>query len=264
MKPKLDGWVRDILVDPFSKEPIGEIPSGIPDFRRKLFSPSIDAKTWRSGQEHFESWAEALKDSADQHRAELATVRGVYEDISLDGRVLDVGGYQGRLRAYLADGQEYVSCDPHIGAFNGIEQQPNLLEIFGCLKEPCNFVACHAEHLPFKSASFDTVHMRSVIDHFLDPALALIEARRVLRRGGKLIVGLYVEGGRRGRMTPIESAKEMVKRALPFLDRDHHVWHPTYRELVELIGAAGFSISKVHWQAGTNDRVCYIEAMKSD
>jgi demethylmenaquinone methyltransferase/2-methoxy-6-polyprenyl-1,4-benzoquinol methylase len=54
---------------------------------------------------------------------------------------------------------------------------------------PCNFVAAHAEHLPFASQSFDAVHMRSVIDHFRDSASAFIEAIRVLRPGDHLIVG---------------------------------------------------------------------------
>ena len=41
--------------------------------------------------------------------------------------------------------------------------------------------------------------MRSVLDHFHSPDLALFEAARVLKRNGKLVIGLYVDGGKSGR-----------------------------------------------------------------
>jgi ubiquinone/menaquinone biosynthesis C-methylase UbiE len=205
------------------------------------------------------------QDGEQDYIREIEGVREVYADIRLEGRVLDVGGHQGRLREFISRGQEYVSCDPFIGVFEGIERQRNLLAAYRCFKTPCNFVACHAEHLPFREMSFDTVHMRSVIDHFLDPALALLEARRVLKKTGKLIVGLYVEGGKRGHLTLNERTKEAIRGVLPFVGitryTDHHVWHPTYVELRALIEAAGFSIRKVHWQKGHDEHVCYIEAL---
>jgi hypothetical protein len=102
----------------------------------------------------------AQRDSRQDYAAEIGVVRDVSDAIPLEGRVLDVGGHEGRLREFL-NGQEYVSCDPFIDAFERRELQPRLLAAFKCFAGPCNFVACHAEHLPFKSASFDIVHMRS-------------------------------------------------------------------------------------------------------
>jgi ubiquinone/menaquinone biosynthesis C-methylase UbiE len=279
---KLDPWVRALLVDPFGKGPLAAtergiesaygraypMVGGIPDLRRPYSAASADAATWRAGQEQYEAWSQRLvEDDAHQdYAAEIDGVREVYADIVPTGRVLDVGGHQGRLREFLAPGQEYLSCDPYLDVFAAAERQSKLLKAYRCLAEPCNFVAAHAEHLPLAEASFDTVHMRSVIDHFRDPALALIEAHRVLRNDGALVVGLYVEGGRSGRMSTRETAKELVRAALPWVGvtrySDHHVWHPTYAALTELIERSGFSIDKVHWQRGWNERVCYVRARK--
>jgi SAM-dependent methyltransferase len=106
--------------------------------------------------------------------------------------------------------------------------------------------------------------MRSCIDHFLNPELAVREAFRVLKPAGQLIVGLYVYGGRTGR--DINKNKERLKSLLIGLGmsrfKDHHVWHPTYVELCGLLSGCGFSIDHTHWQAGQRESVCYIRAIK--
>ena len=282
VRTKLDPWVRSVLVDPFGKGPLKSttrglestygmvypIVSGVPDFRRPPAGVSGDEEVWRAGQAQYEAWSRRLveEDARQDYAAEIEGVRGVYADIPLTGRVLDVGGHQGRLREFLRPGQEYLSCDPYIDVFAPVDNQPRMLNAYRCMHEQCNFVASHAEHLPLAESSFDTVHMRSVIDHFRDPALALVEAFRVLRCGGALVVGLYVEGGRSGRLTPREAVKEAVRAILPLVGitrySDHHVWHPTYAELRHLIEKSGFVVDRVHWQSGWNERVCYIRALK--
>ena len=52
-----------------------------------------------------------------------------------------------------------------------------------------------AEYLPLVGNAFDWVHMRSVLDHFLHRVPAIFEAHRVLRSGGKLLLGVHVTGG---------------------------------------------------------------------
>ena len=47
-----------------------------------------------------------------------------------------------------------------------------------------------AEELPFPNASFDAVLCKGALDHFISPALALGEAARVLRPGGRLVLAL--------------------------------------------------------------------------
>jgi len=281
---KLDDWARDLLVDPLDKGPLlvsqqdgflvssygrrYPITNGIFDLRLLNNVTSKDQRAWREGQIEYERWSRdlAAHDRDQDYVAENESVRRVYDDIPVEGRCLDVGGHQGRLRHFLDKEQEYISCDPFLSVFDGLESQANLLAAFPCLGDPVNFVCCEAEFLPFKSCSFDTVHMRSVIDHFLNPELALNEAYRVLNVDGCLIVGLYVYGARLGSASLSLRLKDWLKNALGAIGvdrfRDHHVWHPTYGELKMLINECGFSIEKVHWQSAYRDTVCYVCARK--
>lgn len=193
-------------------------------------------------------------------------MREVYKDISIEGRCLDVGGHQGKLRHFLSSKQEYITCDPFLSGFNGIEKQPNLLKAYPFLLEPVNFVCCDAEFLPFSSSSFQTVHMRSVIDHFLSPELAINEAYRVLQIDGALIVGLRVHGGKRGTPDMKSIFKEFARTILVAVGlkrfKDYHVWHPSFKVLTALISECGFELEKTHWQKDCNNTVCYIKAKK--
>lgn len=51
-----------------------------------------------------------------------------------------------------------------------------------------SFVAGNAERLPYKDGSFDLVITRLSLHHFVDPRVPFGEMRRVLKRGGKLVV----------------------------------------------------------------------------
>jgi SAM-dependent methyltransferase len=279
---KVDPWLREILVDPLDKGPlmIGEtslvssygrhypIVNNIYDLRLLTQHVGLVGELWKEGQREYECWTDSLvsRDSRQVYLEEKDSVRDVYQAIPIVGRCLDIGGHQGRLREYVAEDQEYVSMDPYLDVFEGLASQHNLLETFPSLKKPANFVCALAEHLPVKSESFDTAHMRSCIDHFYNPEIALLEAHRVLKRGGQLVVGLYVEGGRTGCLTPKERLKETIRSMLSLVTsryKDHHIWHPTYAELCTLIVGAGFRIENTYWQRAFIDRVCYIKAVKS-
>lgn len=109
------------------------------------------------------------------------------------------------------------------------------------MNHPLNFIAANAEFQPFLSESFDWVHMRSMLDHVQIPDLALLEALRVLRAGGRVLIGLYVQGGKNGRQRhPLDRRlKEIFKMGISSIGinnwKDHHIWHPTYEELLKLI-----------------------------
>ena len=81
--------------------------------------------------------------------AERESVRDVYEAIPIAGRCVDIAGHQGRLRAYLSSDQEYISKDPSLDIFSGLEFQNRLLEAFPVLTDPLNFISAFFEHLPF-------------------------------------------------------------------------------------------------------------------
>jgi SAM-dependent methyltransferase len=278
---KVDAWLRDILVDPLDKGSLTigatsllslygrqyPVVNNVYDLRLLTQHIGVVGELWNAGQREYEHWTDSLvsRDSKQLYLEEKESVRDVYEAIPIVGRCLDIGGHQGRLREYLAEDQEYVSIDPFLDVFEGLDSQDNLLDVFPSLKNPVNFVCALAEHLPLKNGSFDTAHMRSCIDHFYNPEIALLEAYRVLRVGGQLIVGLYVEGGRTGTLTPKESLKERARTLLSLVAkryRDHHIWHPTYAELCVLIEGTGFQIETTYWQRAFIDRVCYIKARK--
>jgi ubiquinone/menaquinone biosynthesis C-methylase UbiE len=203
---KLDAWVLDILRDPLDKSQLSlrgdslvsdygriyPVSDGVFDLRPLSMRYGAGSEKWRSGQNSFEkfyspdsTWKKV--DYAEQKRG----VEEAYQELPIVGRCLDVGGEDGKLRAFLQPGQEYVVLDPYASLVR-IPHSPSFRKVYPFADDPMNFLIGIAEHLPFASQSFDTVHMRSCLDHFLNPELAIWEAFRVLRTGGQLIVGLYV------------------------------------------------------------------------
>lgn len=157
-----------------------------------------------------------------------------------------------------------MSIDPWLQAPFAISASRK--EAYICLKKPLNFIAATAEFMPFVAESFDWVHMRSMLDHVQVPDLTILEAKRVLRSNGKILIGLYVEGGKDGRVPVGQRIKEVIKQSLAMLGierwKDHHVWHPTYRALRKLITDNGLLIEDTFWQPCWNNQVCYVCARK--
>jgi ubiquinone/menaquinone biosynthesis C-methylase UbiE len=175
-----------------------------------------------------------------------------------------VGGV-GTVREFIEESDHFISIDPYVNAPSDIH--PARKEAYTCLTKPLNFIAANAEFLPFVQESFDWVHMRSMLDHVQVPDLALLEARRVLKQNGQLLIGISVEGGKSGKLGATEVAKEAVKKSLEIIGvdrwKDHHIWHPTYPALKKLIKDNGFTIVEEYWQPAFKDNVCYVLARKS-
>ena len=90
------------------------------------------------------------------------------------GRVLDVGCGDGWLAQALPEDVEYLGFDYPVTLAKGYRGRAAVLG--------------SADRLPFADASFDTVAMLDVLEHLAQPAMAVSEARRVLRPGGRLIL----------------------------------------------------------------------------
>jgi SAM-dependent methyltransferase len=142
-----------------------------------------------------------------QARAGLYDFQRPYIDIvaealtalgELDGRVVgDVGCGSGRyIDALRAAGARVVGVDLSVGMLAGVPDPPPL-------------VAADSQALPLTDASLDVVMMMHMLYHVPEPARAVAEAARVLRRGGRLLVAT---NGRR-------HLAEMNEMWLPLLDR---------------------------------------------
>jgi ubiquinone/menaquinone biosynthesis C-methylase UbiE len=75
------------------------------------------------------------------------------------------------------------------------------------------FVEGRAEALPFPAGSFDFAYARLLFQHLPDPAAALAEARRVLRRGGRLSV-LDIDDGWLSLHPPSAAFERLSRRAV--------------------------------------------------
>ena len=264
----LDTWVQDLLADPKTKQ-----PAALEDFPRMggyldarvLLQNTPGFKRWKLGQseyETYESTGAAYGDGIESYLKEIEYDRETYEEFRMSGKILDVGGGAGTVREFLPPDVNFVSVDPFVEVLASQPQAKR--EAYSCLQRPLNFVCGFAEFLPFQENSFDWVHMRSMLDHVQIPDLALIEARRVLKTNGKLLVGMHVEGGTSGRLTLAHRLVSGTKAALGSWAvgrwRDTHVWHPTIRVLRKMLTDNGFQIQREYWQPYWQGTVVYVEA----
>ena len=262
----------ELLADPVTKKPTTESAfpkiNGIIDARIFLKN-TYGYKEWFDGQISYEKLAsnsrKETQAEVEKYRIEIEYDRPIYEHFKMNGTILDVGGGCGTVREFLSTQVQFISIDPYINCL--YEVRKSRQEAYTCFSHPLNFVAATAEFLPFVSESFDWIHMRSMIDHVQIPDLALMEARRVLNPDGKLLLGLYVEGGKFCIFNTKQRIKKLLKKlfCLFGIDRwkDHHIWHPTYNGLIKLLEDNGFKIEDVYWQPHFVDQVCYICASKA-
>lgn len=166
---------------------------------------------------------------------------------------------------YLPPEAQIVCTDPWVRAVPTMRSSARA-KVYSCLRRHINFIAATAEFQPFIAGGFDWVHLRSMIDHVQVPDLVMREAHRVLNRDGRILVGLRVEGGRSGYTPLTRRVRQSLKACLGSMGmgrlKDHHVWHPTYALLKQLILDNGFSIEDTYWQPYWQGSVCYICARK--
>lgn len=264
-------WLEEILIDPISKTKLTRSNEGyysergfsysiknkIPDFRIRL--NQFDNE-WQKGQDVYEQWMlkylNKAENDTDYYPEEQKRDAPMYKKLVLEGRVLDVGGSLGNIRKYMMQNQEYCSIDPFIDVYKLAEGRNNLFKNYPT-EQPINFVAGYAEFLPFETSTFQTVNMRSCIDHFFNPELSLLETYRVLKDNGKLIIGMTVK---------VNSTKNIIKEAARrilnlFTKRfeDKHIWHPSKNELVTMCKKCGFELEDEIWQ---NENVWYASFRK--
>lgn len=239
-----------------------EYPGG--DFR--IVAGLANNPSWIKGQEHYEEYHRKwitqpaeFYDSCDQETHE------VYRQIPLYGDVLDVGGGYGTVGLQARIPLQNLTCiDPMVCLFN--ELSPSFFKEHYKELEAVVRIPGFAEYLPFKNQAFDTVHMRSCLDHFANPHLALLEARRVIKSDGQLVIGIALEGAYKlGKSGIKNKIKKSIKNS--FIGNvyeyffDSHMFHPTNDSIRLLLNSTGFAIKKIVSQPGYSN-VVYIQATK--
>ena len=95
-------------------------------------------------------------------------------------RVLDIGAGGGRLgTAFIAAENDYV----------GVDLSAGMLREFAARARAARLVQANGERLPFRDAAFDAVLLIQVFGGLSGWRKVIAEARRVLRRGGAIVVG---------------------------------------------------------------------------
>jgi SAM-dependent methyltransferase len=136
--------------------------------------------------------------------------------------VLDVGAYTGENMLWLSCGGWNVT---------GVELNPVAARIGQELGLDIQATALEENTLP--SASFDVIYMSYVIEHLLDPHLALKEMHRLLRQGGRLLLTTHnVDSVWRYVFGPY-----WINWHTPF-----HIWHFSARTLTRMVEQEGFKI----------------------
>jgi SAM-dependent methyltransferase len=111
------------------------------------------------------------------YREKMRAIHRIAPDRTV-AEVLEVGGGTSGLTSLLYPGAKVTNADldPSCGD-SAVNSGPGR-----------TFVVADATALPFAEASFEAVTMFDVIEHVVDHAKAIEEARRVLRPGGFLLV----------------------------------------------------------------------------
>lgn len=97
------------------------------------------------------------------------------------GRILDVGCGNGNLFNLLSDGKYELF---------GIDFSENMIfEAKRNCSGKASFMVADAEQLPFDDDSFDIVVCNASFHHYIHPDAVLQEMHRVLKDGGKVLIG---------------------------------------------------------------------------
>lgn len=133
-------------------------------------------------------------------------------------RMLDIGcGVGGFLEA----------CEHHFPCAIGLDIVIEATQ--ECRNKGLHVIIGDSEHLPLRKNSFDVVRAKEILEHLADPTRLLVEARRVLRPGGLLLVH-------------VPSHYSMLYPIANFYDDYTHVRPLTKFGLTRLLTDTGFKV----------------------
>jgi ubiquinone/menaquinone biosynthesis C-methylase UbiE len=169
-------------------------------------------------------------------------------DLAMRSRVLDAHRQKAIALAHgvvleigVGSGLNLALYGPAVGAVCAIDPSAELLRVAAERRTgaavPVSLARASAERLPFSDAVFDTVVTTWTLCSIRDPLAALIETRRVLKPGGRLV---FVEHG----LAPEPAVARWQIRLTPCWKHIAGGCHLD-RRIDGLIGAAGFRLDTV-------------------
>ena len=132
-------------------------------------------------KQHFDETASYYNNSSDGKFVEpmYEVIVGEIEKLE-SGRILDVGCGNGNLFTYLSERKYELT---------GIDFSANMIMEAEKNCRHATFMVADAEKLPFEDGSFDIIVCNASFHHYIHPDTVLNEMHRVLKNGGKLLIG---------------------------------------------------------------------------
>ena len=156
---------------------------------------ALKSVDWQTFRRHYDERVPTIEEEFDiwgayhQHRHEMRydlVADAVRAALPRGGRMLDVGCGSALVADRVVDldglyvGTDLGGHQVSYGASKHMRRETGELR--------CGFARSTAEQLPFADATFDVVVMSEVIEHLLQPELAVWEIARVLKPGGTFVM----------------------------------------------------------------------------
>ncbi len=154
------------------------------DDRRKLTAIRTSREATAEGyfERHAVDWDELRRLHSPDQLVEEALTKAL--DATPLGQVLDIGTGTGRMAELFAEGAErIVALDKNLEMLRIARAKLQHLPA-----DQIELVQGDLADLPFAAASFDTVLLHQVLHFIQDPAIALAEAARVTKPGGRIAI----------------------------------------------------------------------------
>lgn len=158
----------------------------------------------------YDSWFE-------RHRWAYLSELSALKQVTPSGRGIEIGVGTGRFASSL-------------GINTGLD--PSLPMLAMAKGRGVDVVRGVAEALPFKDGAFDLALMVTTLCFVPDPLLALVEARRVVRKGGTVVMAIIDRDSPLGRIYEQKAAGSRYYRNARFL---------SHAQLIALIERAGMT-----------------------
>jgi SAM-dependent methyltransferase len=108
------------------------------------------------------------------------------------------------------------------------------------------------QQLEFPEGYFDAVVLWSVIEHFHEPAAELLRVNRLLRAGGRVVIGTR---------NPLSAAARLFGRYWAGWDVPRHLVIFSPKGLVDMLRTRGFRVDRVRpsaWMSGFPDSLAFL------